>query len=64
MENLYVLLMKDEVKERYERNSPPLPADIEYAEHSGPGYAGYHEVIPFMSSSLNCNLRENNQEIS
>lgn len=49
MENLYVLLMKDEVKERYERNIPPLPADIEYAEHSGPGYAGYHEVIPFMS---------------
>jgi hypothetical protein len=41
--------MKDEVKERYERNNPPLPSDIKYAEHSGQGYAGYHEVIPFMS---------------
>lgn len=56
-DNLYVLLMKDEVKERYERNSPPLPSDIKYAEHSEQGYAGYHEVIPFMSKEPDLQLK-------
>jgi len=56
-DNLYMLLMKDEVKERYERNSPPLPSDIKYAEHSEQGYAGYHEVIPFMSKEPDLQLK-------
>lgn len=58
-ENLYVLLMKDEVKERYERNNPPLPSDIKHAERSGQGYAGYHEVIPFMSKEPDLQLKGN-----
>ena len=56
-ENLYVLLMKDEVKQRYERNNPPLQSDIKYAENSGQGYAGYHEVIPFMAKEPDLQLK-------
>lgn len=56
-ENLYVLLMKDEVKDRYERNNPPLPSEVKYAERTGQGYAGYHEVIPFMSKEPDLQLK-------
>lgn len=56
-ENLYVLLMKDEVKDRYERNNPPLPSEVKYADRTGQGYAGYHEVIPFMSKEPDLQLK-------
>ena len=56
-ENLYVLLMKDEVKDRYERNNPPLPSEVKYAERTGQGYVGYHEVIPFMSKEPDLQLK-------
>lgn len=48
-ENLYVLLMKDEVKDRYQRDDPPLSSEIQEAEYSGEGYNAFHEVIPFMA---------------
>lgn len=49
--------MKDEVKERYERNNRPLSSEIKHAEQSRQGYAGYHEVIPFMSKEPDLQLR-------
>jgi len=48
-DNLHVLLMEDEVKDRYERDSPPLPSEVKKAEYSEKGYEFYHEVIPFMA---------------
>ena len=48
-EDLYVLQTKDEIKDKYERDDPPLPSEIKEAERSGQGYEGYHEVIPFMA---------------
>jgi len=48
-EDLYVLQTKDEIKDKYERDDPPLPSEIKEAERSEQGYKGYHEVIPFMA---------------
>lgn len=48
-DNLHVLLMEDEVKERYQRDNPPLPSEVKRAENSEEGYEYYHEVIPFMA---------------
>ena len=51
-ENLYVLLTKDDVKQRYERDNPPMPSEIKSTEQAAEGeqeYAGYHEIIPFMA---------------
>lgn len=48
-EDLYVLQTKDEIKDKYERDDPPLQSEIQEGEHSGKGHAGYHEVIPFMA---------------
>jgi hypothetical protein len=48
-EDLYVLQTKDEIKDKYEREDPPLPSEIKEGERSGQGHAGYHEVIPFMA---------------
>ncbi|MFN2434869.1 MAG: hypothetical protein ABR515_05805 [Nitrososphaeraceae archaeon] len=56
-EELFVLLMEDEVKDRYQRNDPPLPSEIQEAELSGQGYASYHEVIPFMAKEPGVQLK-------
>jgi hypothetical protein len=55
--------MKDEVKEKYERNNPPL-SENKYAEQSGQGYSGYHGVVPFMSKEADLQLRAKNLETS
>lgn len=47
--DLYVLLMEDEVKDKYQRKDPPLPSEIQEAERTGEGYSSYHEIIPFMA---------------
>jgi hypothetical protein len=56
-EQLFVLLMEDEVKDKYQRNDPPLPSEIREAEHSGQGYVSYHEVIPFMAKEPGVQLK-------
>jgi hypothetical protein len=56
-ENLYLLLMKEDVKMRYERNNLPVPSDIKYSEESGQVCAGYHEVKSFMSKEPDLQLR-------
>jgi hypothetical protein len=56
-EDLYVLQTKDEIKDKYERDDPPLPSEIKKAERSGQGYAGYHEVIPFMAKEPDLQLK-------
>jgi hypothetical protein len=56
-DDLFVLLMEDEVKERYQREDPPLKSEIEEAERSGEGYASYHEVIPFMAKEPGVELK-------
>src|SRR4029079_6844831 len=49
-DNLYVLLPKDEIKEKYKRDNPPLASEIQQIEDSDkPEYDGYHKVIPFMA---------------
>lgn len=56
-EDLYVLQTKDEIKDKYERDDPPLPSEIKEAERSGQGFAGYHEVIPFMAKEPDLQLK-------
>jgi hypothetical protein len=56
-EDLYVLQTKDELKDKYERDDPPLPSEIKEAERSGQGYEGYHEVIPFMAKEPDLQLK-------
>jgi hypothetical protein len=56
-DNLHVLLMEDEVKERYQRDSPPLPSEVARAENSEEGYQFYHEVIPFMAKEPGLQLK-------
>jgi hypothetical protein len=56
-EDLYVLQTKDEIKDKYERDDPPLPSEIKEAERSGQGYEGYHEVIPFMAKEPDLQLK-------
>jgi hypothetical protein len=52
---LHVSLTKDEVKERYERDSPPLPAEFESNEYKDISrqreakYPQYLELIPLMA---------------
>ena len=55
--DLYVLLMGDEVKEKYEREDPPLASEIQEAERTGEGYTSYHEVIPFMAKEPGLELK-------
>lgn len=60
-ENLYVLLLEDEIKDRYERDDPPLPSEIQEGEQLGRDeakYKGYHEVIPFMAKEPDLQLKE------
>lgn len=56
-DNLHVLLMEDEVKERYQRDAPPLPSEVKRAENSEEGYEFYHEVIPFMAKEPGVELK-------
>jgi hypothetical protein len=56
-ETLYVLLMEDEVKDKYQRDDPPLSSEIQEAERSGEGYTSYHEVIPFMAKEPGLELK-------
>jgi hypothetical protein len=56
-EDLYVLQTKDELKDKYERDDPPLPSEIKEAERSGQGYEAYHEVIPFMAKEPDLQLK-------
>ena len=55
--DLYVLLMEDEVKHKYEREDPPLSSEIQEAERTGEGYTSYHEVIPFMAKEPGLELK-------
>ena len=34
-----------------------MPSEVKYAEQIGQGYAGYHEVVPFMSKELDVQLK-------
>lgn len=57
-DNLYVLLPKDEIKEKYKRDNPPLGSEIQQIEDSDkPEYAGYHTVIPFMAKEPDLQLK-------
>lgn len=56
-DNLHVLLMEDEVKERYQRDNPPLPSEVARAQNSEEGYQFYHEVIPFMAKEPGVQLK-------
>jgi hypothetical protein len=55
--DLHVLLMEDEVKDRYQRKDPPLASEIQQAEHTGEGYTSYHEIIPFMAREPDLELK-------
>jgi hypothetical protein len=59
-ENLYVLQMKDEIKDRYERDDPPLPSELQESERERIDegkYKAYHEVIPFMAKEPGLELK-------
>ena len=56
-DNLHVILMEDEVKEKYQRDNPPLPSEVNRAENSEKGYEFYHEVIPFMAKEPGVDLK-------
>jgi hypothetical protein len=55
--DLFVLLMEDEVKDKYEREDPPLSSEIQEAERTGEAYNSYHEVIPFMAKEPGLELK-------
>ncbi|MGI8720397.1 MAG: hypothetical protein ACR2KF_07720 [Nitrososphaeraceae archaeon] len=55
--DLFVLLMEDEVKDKYEREDPPLSSEIQEAVRTGEGYNSYHEVIPFMAKEPGLELK-------
>ena len=62
--DLYVLLLEDEVKDKYRRKDPPLPSEIQEAERTGEGYTSFHEIIPFMAKEPGLELKgENSGEI-
>jgi hypothetical protein len=52
---LHVTLTRDEIKDRFERDSPPLPAEFESKEHKdlskqhGEKHPEYRELIPLMA---------------
>lgn len=57
-DNLYVLMPKDEIEEKYKRDSPPLASEIQRIEDSDkPEFAGYHQVIPFMAKEPDLHLK-------
>jgi hypothetical protein len=55
--DLYVLLMGDEVNDKYQRKDPPLSSEIQEAERTGEGYTSYHEIIPFMAKEPDLELK-------
>ena len=55
--DLYVLLMEDEVKDKYQRKDPPLAFEIQELNVSGEGYSSYHEIIPFMAKEPDLELK-------
>ena len=55
--DLYMLLMEDEVKDKYQRKDPPLPSEIQDAVRTGEGYNSYHQIIPFMAKEPDLELR-------
>lgn len=55
--DLYVLLMEDEVRDKYQRKDPPLPSEIQDAVRSGEGYNSYHQIIPFMAKEPDLELK-------
>jgi len=55
--DLFVLLMEDEVKDKYDRAYPPLSSALHDAERTGEGYNSYHEVIPFMAKEPGLELK-------
>jgi hypothetical protein len=55
--DLYVLLMEDEVKDKYQRKDPPLPSEIQDAIRTGEGYNSYHQIIPFMAKEPDLELK-------
>ena len=55
--DLFVLLMRQEVMDKYEREDPPLSSEVEEAERTGEGYNTYHEVIPFMAREPGLELK-------
>jgi hypothetical protein len=55
--DLYVLLLEDEVKDKYRRDDPPLSSEIQEAERTGEGYTSFHEVIPFMAKEPGLELK-------
>jgi hypothetical protein len=55
--DLYVLLMEEEVKDKYQRKDPPLPSEIQDAIRTGEGYTSYHEIIPFMAKEPDLELK-------
>ena len=57
-DNLYVLMPKDEIKDMYKRDSPPLRSEMKQIEDSNkPEYAAYHQVIPFMAKEPDLHLK-------
>jgi hypothetical protein len=55
--DLYVLLLEDEVKDKYQRDDPPLSSEVQEAERTGEGYTSFHEVIPFMAKEPGLELK-------
>jgi hypothetical protein len=55
--DLYVLLLEDELKDKYQRKDPPLPSEIQEAERTGEGYTSFHEIIPFMAKEPDLELK-------
>jgi hypothetical protein len=55
--DLFVFFMRQEVKDKYEREDPPLSSEVEEAERTGEGYNTYHEVIPFMAREPGLELK-------
>ena len=55
--DLYVLLMEDEVRDKYQRKDPPLPSEIQDAVRRGEGYNSYHQIIPFMAKEPDLELK-------
>jgi hypothetical protein len=55
--DLYVLLLEDEVKNKYQRDDPPLSSEVREAERTGEGYTSFHEGIPFMAKEPGVELK-------
>ena len=60
---IHVSLTKDEIKDKYERDSPPLPAEFESTEYKDISrkreakYPEYRELIPLMAKEPGVEMR-------